>query len=220
MFVDPSGRGKDETSYACVKVLHGRMFLVAAGGFLGGYEESTLKSLLMVAKEHSINKIICEPNYGGGMFTSLLKSAAQKYYAVGIEDAEWSSVAKEQRIVDTLEPVLNQHRLVVCPSVIESDYKSVLNYSQERAPTYRLFYQLARMVRMKGALSQDDRIDALAGAVSYWQRQLARDTERAVFDHREQELQRELDKFVKHAIGGKGESPRRWASRRLRSAAK
>ena len=34
-----------------------------------------------------------------------------------MEDAEWSSVAKEQRIVYTLEPVMNQHRLVVCPSV-------------------------------------------------------------------------------------------------------
>ena len=32
MFIDPSGRGKDETSYACVKLLHGRPFLVASGG--------------------------------------------------------------------------------------------------------------------------------------------------------------------------------------------
>jgi hypothetical protein len=36
MFIDPSGRGKDETSYAAVKLLHGRLFLVAGGGYLGG----------------------------------------------------------------------------------------------------------------------------------------------------------------------------------------
>jgi hypothetical protein len=30
MFVDPSGRGKDQTAYAIVKLLHGRLFLVAS----------------------------------------------------------------------------------------------------------------------------------------------------------------------------------------------
>jgi hypothetical protein len=36
MFVDPSGRGKDETAYAIVKLLHGRLFRVASGRYLGG----------------------------------------------------------------------------------------------------------------------------------------------------------------------------------------
>ena len=31
MFIDPSGRGKDEVAYAIVKLLHGRLFLVASG---------------------------------------------------------------------------------------------------------------------------------------------------------------------------------------------
>jgi len=116
MFVDASGRGKDETEYACLKLLHGRLFLVASDGFLGGYDDATLVSLLRVAKKHGITNILVEPNYGGGMFTKLLQSQAQRHYLCGIADAEWSTVSKEQRIVDVLEPVLNQHRLIVCPS--------------------------------------------------------------------------------------------------------
>jgi hypothetical protein len=218
MSVDPSGRGKDETSFAVVKVLNGRMFLVASGGFLGGYDETTLRAIMLVAKKHSAGKIICEPNYGGGMFTALLQSMAQKVYPCTIEDAEWSSVAKEQRIVDTLEPVMNQHRLIVCPSVIQADYESVLKRDGERGPLYRLFYQMARMVRQRGALAQDDRLDALAMAVSYWQLQAARDTDRAVAEHHEAKLEAELEKFMKGALGGTPRPQIRAASETLKRA--
>lgn len=212
MAVDPSGRGKDETSYAVLKLLHGRLFLVASGGFLGGYEDSTLKGILMVAKRHGVRKIITEPNYGGGMFTRLLQAAAQQHYPeCGIEEAEWSSVSKEQRIIDTLEPVMNQHRLIVDPAVIQADYESTKVYDGERAPEYRLFYQMARMVRQKGALRHDDRLDALAMGVAYWEKSLSRDTHQAVLDHKEALLDAELQKFLDHALGGQAQS-RRWAS--------
>src|SRR5690606_13639567 len=125
-----------------------------------------------------------------------LKSAAQRYYPVAVEDAEWSTAVKEHRIVDTLEPVMNQHRLVVCPSVIQADYESTLNRDGERAPYYRLMYQISRMVRAKGALSQDDRIDALAIGVAYWMAHLARDTNKAVVEHYEKQFNQELEKFM------------------------
>jgi len=50
MFIDPSGRGKDKTAYAGLKLLHGRLFLVCSGGFLGGYDDDVLVSHLRVAK--------------------------------------------------------------------------------------------------------------------------------------------------------------------------
>jgi hypothetical protein len=226
MFVDPSGRGKDETSYAVVKLLHGRLFWTASGGFLGGYDDDTLKAILMVAKKQNVHRILCEPNYGGGMFTKLLQSAAQRQYPCGIEDAEWSKVAKEERIVDTLEPVLNQHRLVVCPSVIQTDYDSVADREGERVPYYRAMYQISHMVRAKGALAQDDRLDALAGAVAHWTKQVARDTEQAAIEHKEHVLDRELQKFVEGIMKGGGigagrQAPvQRYASQTARLAAK
>lgn len=202
MFVDPSGRGKDETAYAVVKQLHGRMFLTAIGGFLGdGYSDEVIEKIFKVAKEHDVKLIQCEPNYGGGMFTHLLKSSANKYYGVTIEDADWSNTQKEARIIDTLEPVLQQHRLVVDPQVIEDDYRST-EKAGDKAPLYRLFYQMTRITREKGCLAHEDRLDALAGAVRYWMEAMAKDTEASHLSYKEAQLEAELESFVQHCLGG------------------
>ena len=50
-----------------------------------------------------------------------------------------ANVRKEDRIIDTLEPVLNQHRLVVNRSVIDWDYTSNQDSAPEKsAPLYAL----------------------------------------------------------------------------------
>lgn len=217
MFVDPSGRGKDETAYAVVKQLHGRMFLASAGGFRSGYDEETLRKLLMIAKRHSVNVILTEPNYGGGMFTQLLKGAATRYYPVAVEDAEWSNTQKEARIIDTLEPVMMQHRLVVSPAVIEEDYNSTVDYPGEDVQRCRLFYQLTRITRDRGSLGFDDRVDALAGAVAYWTQAIARDSERAAIEHKDKLFEAELEKFMASALGRPPETGRAWASGTMRN---
>jgi hypothetical protein len=53
-----SGRGEDKASDAILKFLHGRMFLMAPGGFLGGYDDETLKALVAVAEKHEIQLIL------------------------------------------------------------------------------------------------------------------------------------------------------------------
>jgi hypothetical protein len=60
----------------------------------------------------------------------------------------------------------------------------------------------ARMVRAKGALAQGDRKDALAMAIAYWERQAARDMERAKQERYDAQLDVELAKFMEHALGG------------------
>jgi hypothetical protein len=60
--------------------------------------------------------------------------------------------------------------------------------------------------------AQDDRLDALAGAVAYWTAHLARDTHRAALEHKDKVLEAELEKFVKHALGNQGGPQRRMAS--------
>lgn len=202
MFVDPSGRGKDETAYVVSKQLHGKIFIVAAGGFIGGYDQKTLTGLLSVAKKHHCSRIICEPNYGGGMFTKLLQAAAYNTYQCAIEDADWQTTQKEKRIVDILEPALNQHRIVMCPSVIQSDYENVPNtVSSDRSHEYRLIYQMARITKQPGALAHDDRLDALAGAVRHWTDVMAQDSETAALAHKDAILEAQLGRFVDHAMG-------------------
>ena len=86
---------------------------------------------------------------------------------IGIEETR-ANVRKEDRIIDALEPILNQHRLVVDRSVIDWDYKSNPDEAPERRLLYMLFYQMSRMCREKGAVRHDDRIDCLAQGVKYF----------------------------------------------------
>lgn len=195
MYIDPSGRGSDETSYAVVKMLHGWLYVVDIGGFAGGYEEETLKALALIAAKHNVNLVLTEPNFGDGMFTELLKPVMRRIHPVRIEEGPRATIQKERRIIDTLEPVMNQHRLVIDKAIIKRDYETAPK------PHYSLFYQMTRLTREKGALIHDDRLDALSGAVQYWVDQMGRDTEKAAQEHREKLLEAELRKFQESVIG-------------------
>ena len=192
--IDPAGRGTDETSYAVVKMLNGVLYVPAAGGLQGGYSEEVLEKLSGVAKEHEVNFVLVEQNFGAGMFTELLKPVLTRIYPVSIEEVRHST-QKEKRIVDTLEPVMNGHRLVVDPSVVQDDYKTVQHYPHEKQLQYSLFYQMSRMTREKGAIRHDDRLDALAMGVAYWVEQMAQDAEVKMKERREDLLDEELQRF-------------------------
>lgn len=195
MFIDPSGRGSDETAYAVTKMLHGWIYLVDVGGFTGGYSKETLEGLANKAKEHSVNLVLTEPNFGDGMFTELLKPVLFKFHKCRLEEAERATGQKERRIIDTLEPVMNQHRLVVDTRLIRRDYDSATD------PAYSLFYQMTRITKDKGALRHDDRLDAVEGAVRYWVSQVAQDTDRAAHEHNQRLLDMELEKFIEGVFG-------------------
>lgn len=195
MAIDPSGRGKDETGYAVVKMLNGQLFLTASGGFREGYKTENLEILANVAKQHKVNYIIVEANFGDGMFSQLLKPVLGKIYPCTIEEVRHSQ-QKEKRIIDTLEPVLNQHRLVVDAKVIDTDYKSTASLASEIKAQYQLFYQLSRLTRDRGSLSRDDRLDALSMAVGYWVEQMARDVDMAVKEAYADKLDKELETFM------------------------
>jgi len=203
MAIDPSGRGGDETTWAIVSILNGRLFLLDAGGDRRGYEEAVLEHLALKAKEYNVKEVIIEPNFGDGMFNKLLEPIMARIYPCKISDSERSKGQKERRIVDTLEPVMNQHRLVVDRSLIERDYKSTELYIPEHQNRYRLFYQLTRITRDRGSLIKDDRIDALSLAVHYWTKAMARDTDKAAEQTRQKQLDAMLKDFMQHALGKK-----------------
>jgi hypothetical protein len=208
MAIDPSGRGQDETSYAVVKILNGFLFVTDAGGLPGGYSEDTLKRLSMIAKEQEVNLVLIEANFGDGMFTQLLKPVLNKIYKVSIEEVK-HSIQKERRIIDTLEPPMTSHRLVIDRRVVEKDYESTRHLPPEKALRYQLMYQMSRITRQKGALAHDDRLDVLAMAVSYWTEQMAQDADKAIENRKEESLRKELEKFMEGALGRKPR-PRTW----------
>lgn len=194
MFVDPSGRGADELSYAVVKMLNGQLFVTSCGGMQGGYDEINLKRLCQIAKNHSVNLLLIESNFGDGMFNKLLEPYLTKIYPVTMEEVRHNK-QKELRIIDTLEPVMNQHKLVIDRNVIRQDYESTQHLPPEQALNYQLCYQMTRITKERGALIHDDRLDALAGAVAYWVEQMGADADQQINNRRQELLDQELAIF-------------------------
>lgn len=206
MSIDPAGRGKDETAYAVVKMLNGHLFVHACNGIKGGYGENVLKELASVAKRYKVNEIIVESNMGDGMFTELFKPVINNLYPVSINEVR-HHIQKEKRIVDTMEPVLNAHKLIVDPAVIRQDYQSALTYPIEQQSRYMLLYQLSRLTRDKGSLIQDDRLDALAIAIGYWVEQMAVNADLKINERKNELMEIELERFKEAAYGSSLTTP-------------
>ena len=179
MSVDPSGRGSDELGYAVVAYLNGNLFLLASGGLRGGYSETNLKKLALIGKEYKVKQILVESNLGLGMFSELLKRYLGTIYPCSVEEVRHTK-QKEVRIIDTLEPVLNQHRLMVDIDVITQDLASTECYPTETRSQYQLFFQLTRITKEKNSLRHDDRLDALAMAVQYFTESMAQTEKNAM----------------------------------------
>ena len=171
--VDPSGRGTDETTAAFISQKNGFLYLHEMRAYRDGYSDNTLLDILRGCKKFNVTKLVIETNFGDGMVQELFrKHLQQTKQAIDIEEVR-ANVRKEDRIIDSLEPVLNQHRLIVDRKVIEWDFASNPDEAPENRLMYMLFYQMSRMCREKGAVKHDDRIDCLAQGVKYFTDALA-----------------------------------------------
>ena len=133
-----------------------------------GYSDNTLLDILRGCKKYKVSKLLIETNFGDGIVAELFrKHLVQTKQNIDIEEVR-ANVRKEDRIIDALEPVLNQHRLVIDRGVIDWDYKSNPDAPPEERLLYMLFYQMSRMCREKGAVKHDDRLDCLAQGVKYY----------------------------------------------------
>ena len=195
MFIDPSGRGADETAYAIVAHLNGNLFLLEVGAYREGYTDVVLEGLAQAAKRHKVNLILLEDQFGQGMLESLLKPHLQVHHPCTVEPVR-SNMQKERRIISALEPVLNQHRLVVNRSVDENDSRGRSEDAAEVKLGYQLFHQLTHITVDRNCLQHDDRLDALAGAIQYWNESLAIDEDRAIAERRAELWDLELQAFT------------------------
>lgn len=196
MHIDPSGRGKDETTYAVTKFLNGMIYLRRWGGLQDGYSPETLRALAEIAAEEKVTLIVPEDNFGDGMFGRLLEPVVARVYGSKIVDGrklpacpiEGKKVQgqKEVRICSILEPVMSQHRLVVDTSVIRKDLAGTDSVKCG-------IYQMTHMSKRRGALKHDDRIDVLAQACGHWTDYLNRDQLKAEEDWVKQQ-QAEFDR--------------------------
>lgn len=174
MYVDPAGGGAngDETAYAISRAAGGKIFVVTAGGVKGGVGPEELQELTDLVVKHGVNSVSIEKNFGNGALSSiwqpsLLKAVKEAGRTCSIDDV-WESGQKELRIIDILEPVIENGKLIMNSALIDDDWDQCQKYAVQDRPVYSLFWQIARITRDKNCLIHDDRLDALAGTVRHW----------------------------------------------------
>lgn len=183
--VDPSGRGQDEFAWVALKYLNGYIFVVDVGGFVNiDNLEDGLKALAQCAKRHKIKTVNFESNFGGSAYARMFAPVVQAVHPECRIIETHSTGSKEQRIIDTLEPLLNQHRLVVTPEVVFKDYEVTNDPAYkalEAAPLdYSLFHQLVHITKEKDCLAHDDRLDALEMGARYFLARMGGDQAQAL----------------------------------------
>ena len=170
-FVDPSGRGNDETAWCMGGYLAGYIWTKKLGhSNVGepGDSPTVLARIARDARESRCHRIVVERQFGGDSFGQLLDVELRR---LAVEpghpefpDGWRCSVEtvpargnKEKRIIASLSRVMHGHRLVVPREVIEIE---------SDVPTkYQLQYQIANITEQARSVQHDDRVEAIAGMV-------------------------------------------------------
>lgn len=200
MWVDPSGQGADKTGYAVVAHLGAMLYALEVGGLSdatgSGHSPEVLHKLAVIAKAHHATDIRVEDFGMQSTFAQLLQPVVRQHFVDPNQDPDlpegWRASVeltrppagqtnKEQRIIDILEPITAQHRLVVSKAVARSE---------------TLQYQLTRITRQRGCLQHEDELEALAYAAWLWQDQLNRAPEQHAQRAYEERQRRMLEKYM------------------------
>ena len=196
--VDPSGRGSDETTACVLSQANGYIFVRQMMAFKDGYSDDTLTAIIRMGKRHGASKLLVESNFGDGMVCELFKRhLIQMQVGMDVEEVR-ATVRKEERIIQTLEPLLNQHKLIMDPKVLEWDYASNPESPPEKRLEYMLMYQMSRMCREKGAVKHDDRIDAMAQGCQYFVDAVAQSAHQAQARRKNEEWNAMMTAFENH----------------------
>lgn len=199
VYIDPAGGGvnADETGYAITGFLNGNIFLLDVGGLPGGYSTAVMEELAARILVWKPNVVQIEKNMGYGAFREVFLPILRRVHECSVED-DYVTGQKEKRIIATLEPVINAGRLIVHEGVPIRDAEDCARYEPAKRLTYSLFHQLAKITKDSGSLVHDDRLDAVEGAVRYWQRLLAQDQSRTVEAQRARDLKERLSDPLGH----------------------
>lgn len=211
MYIDPAGggsRSRDEMGFAITKLLGTYVYLHKVGGVMGGYHESELMKLVDLAKSSKVDIVYVEKNFGNGAHFAMLKPLFEKHYPECRLEEINESGQKELRIIDTLEPLLGQHRLVVSQTCIMEDYQTIQHYPAEVKMTYSFFYQMSHITAERNSLRHDDRCDAVTGAVRQIVQYIDYDQHRAEkqrsddYEKRKMEMLSDPDGYVQYMMNG------------------
>lgn len=193
--IDPAGRGADETCACVLSQSNGYVFLRDMLAFNEPcYDPASVRRLLELGKRYDATTFLVESNWGDGMISNQLeRAAAEMNYSVKVDEVR-ATQRKELRIISSLEPVMNSHKLIVDPKVWEYDFRSRSGDPSDKRLEYMLMYQMSRMTSERGAVKHDDRVDALAQGVLYFS-EAFRISDQLEEKHREQEHKDAMDRL-------------------------
>ncbi|QJD54995.1 putative terminase large subunit [Pseudomonas phage MR16] len=169
MTVDPASDGGDELAFAIGGVVGPYVHLLAVGGFKGGFAEDNLEKLVELVIKFNVRGVLVERNMGAGAVTQLIQNyfnginpdtGQRRVQGCGV-DERWASGQKEKRIIDTLRPIIQRHRLVVHKAAMDMDLELLKQYPMDKRATRSFFHQLHSITTDKGSLEKDDRLDAV-----------------------------------------------------------
>lgn len=128
-----------------------------------------------------------------GMYSNLLRPVMNAIYPCTIEEIR-VNIQKERRIIDTLEPLLNQHRLVMDYSNLLSDTNDALREGNHRGVAHSFLFQMTHITKERGSLIHDDVIDVLSLGVGYWNEYgvLKQNTDMALEAYKKKQVMDEL----------------------------
>ncbi len=203
-FIDPSGKGVDEATLTIGGVINSTPYVLKQKGWLDGYSDDTLKDMARLIVLWRVKRVMIEEDFGQGMFAQLLRPHVQKAWdkvnkllparergTTEILSERAPKVQKEIRIIEILEPLFASHRLVMNKEVIEEDYQQVMKRDgQDQRENYSLMYQITRLTRERDCLTNDDRVEGLAGLMKMF-------TEVLGLDPKEQADEREVEDVFK-----------------------
>ena len=192
MFVDPSGRGDDETAICIASFVNGYIVVHELIGLQGGYAEPILRKIGKLAYEYKIKCIRVESNFGDAMYCNLLKPVVCSMCGpIAIEDFRVTG-NKEQRIIKVLEPLMSVHKLIF-------NTKAIKDPENQK--------QITRLTERKGSLKHDDRVDILGSAVAYWQDMVSLDADTQIGRNKVKEQQEIVKDWLssKRSLGLLGE---------------
>jgi hypothetical protein len=209
-YVDGSGRGSDETALSIVAELFGRLYWLHLWASQDGYGVATLGAIAAACVRFRVSTLYIEANYGDGMLPALLKPVLARYWqdangkaikaSTKLEEVKSGRVEKEKRILSVLEPLTQQHRIVVSRAVIEHDARSIMEMDgEESRHRYAWGYQYTHLTAERDCLGKDDRIESLAGACGIFAPQLGVDPRGMALRAAEEREEDELEKLLRES---------------------
>jgi len=175
--LDPAGAGADSFSYHILATRNSFIFSLAHGRWSTGLNRQVMHDIQAMTAKYKVNEIVVETNFGDDLLLNMLKPNVR----VPVIPVKHST-QKEKRIISTLEPLLNQRKLVVGEDFISDE---------------TLMSQFCNLTSVRGCLRHDDEIDVLAIGVNHLNANLNINLKAM----RDAEYQERLDKEIEQMMG-------------------